>query len=205
MEEEARKKRVDRVTAIREKVYPTCNLVRVCVGKNTVHYDGVTFSYNVYAYYNMDCSREDLLKAYPEVIKEGAEVAETKGTRVTGDDGEIGLRHSITLKENNENEDRKKGHCVVTVYSDRYTPRKTRYYASAYPTSIEEKQRAFTDHIDEDLGNRKTVKGYELQELVNEFNEKSFKIALENAQNKDNTYIDVRNKYEREPDDGLVR
>lgn len=193
------------VTDIREKVYPTSNLVRVCVGKETVHYKGVTFTYNVYAYYNMDCSRKWLLEKYQEVIKYCHEVAGTKGTRVTGDDVELGFRHAITLKEKGEDKDREKGHYVVTLYSDRYTPRKTRYYASDYPASEKDKQNAFVNHIDDDLGNRKTVKGSELQEMVNVLNQKSFKEALKRARAERNQYKPIPNKYEKEIYDALVR
>ena len=203
LEKEA--KRAALVTAIREKVYPTSNLVRVCVGKETVHYKGVTFTYNVYAYYNMDCSRKWLLEKYQEVIKYCHEVAGTKGTRVTGDDVELGFRHDITLKENKEDKDREKGHYVVTLYSDKYTPRKTRYYASDYPANDKEKQIAFVNHINNDFGNRQVVKGGELQEMVNELNQKSFKEALKRARENRGKIIPEPDKYEREIDDALVR
>lgn len=211
LEEEAKeraKKTMEReayAKAIREKIYPTSNLIRVCVGKETVHYKGVTFTYNVYDYYNMDCSRDELLKKYPEIRKKGLEVAETKGTRVTGDDIELGLRHAITLKEKREHEDREKDHYVVTLYSDSYTPRKTRYYASDYPASEKDKQNAFVNHIEEDLGGRKTVKGIELQEIVNELNKQAFKVALKKARAERNQYKPRPNKYEKEIDDALVR
>jgi hypothetical protein len=203
LEKEA--KRAALVTAIREKVYPTSNLVRVCVGKETVHYKGVTFTYNVYGYYFMDMSREELLKKYPEVVKKGFEVSATRGFRVTGEDNELGYKHDITLKENKEDKDREKGHYVVTLYSDSYTPRKTRYYVSDYPASEKDKQNAFLNHIDDDLGNRKTVKGSELQEMVNELNQKSFKEALKRARAERNQYKPRPDKYEREIEDALVR